>query len=1393
MKKLVKLSAILVVAAAFVCMLCMQASAAELSDIKNHWSKQYVEYGVQKGYISGYEDSTFRPDKIVTRAEFSKMINTAVGLTKTESITFKDIKTTDWFYNEVRKAVSAGYVSGYSDGAFLPNNVISRQEAAVILSRITLPVSDVSVSADKFADADKIGDWAVDAIEQMLEKKYFSGDDNNRFLPQDGLTRGQAAKIIYMFLSNENIRVSDYSVDGKEGKLSEVLFVGNVTIKDSTVEFDGCRVLGTVTLSGKKANTKFTNTAAKDIVNNSTDNTVIELDKDSSAKEVSLNYAADVSGDNIQKVILCGSDLLSGTVELSGDIDQVVIQKDAVIKIYDKVQKITLEKPVSVIVQSGKIAEFEVGSSAKNSSIVLSKDVEIDKASVNAVAAFTGTGTIKEANNAVSGISYEVKPEKVTGKPSVGDGEEGGLNNPSITPKNTATDVSRDTYITISFDEQLYDEDGKEVTLEYINKIILFTKSSAEGTDVDFTASLTNGKKITIKPKNILADKTKYYVTIIANKLFNENGDSNAVIRSYFTTEDSGVISGIKFAPANKETDVLLDTNITLSFEETMYKASGSALTEAYIKSSVVQLRKGSATGELVDFEVELNSNKKITIIPDRNLEPGTKYYIVVLANSIANKDKAKNTKTTSYFETSKELFVDITPENASTGNATTPEIKIDFSEALVKPNGSNASINDAYIEDLVVELHERTASGEMIPFEASISSDKKTITIVPTEELKTSTKYYIIINEETVKGKTSGSLNKKISSTFTTASNMSPIITPVNQKKDVSTDTQITLKFGSELYTKGTTSNPSRLIDVDYLIENEVVLLRRTTQSGTKIACDIEIIDGGKTIVLTPEEVLDEDTKYYVVLKKQTLYNAEKKYNSAATTYFTTARTLIPEFVPSNEDVDVDVNADIQVIFHENVYTASGDAVTTAYLIDEVLRLYKGTSANGTPVDFTVSISSDKRTFTLNPTDSLAGLSSYYVEVVAGSLTNVNEIENPKASIIFATDEAAVKEIIYTPANKATGVSVSATPTIEFESKIYKVGGGNVDNDYVQEHVKLREKTSSGAIVEADVTISSDKKTITITPAQDLKSNTKYYIVLASGKFQYSSSSKITVSTKPYFTTGTDTAELKSFEEVETLATTATFEFESNVAGKLHIIATPASGDPISFEKDIVAGKDQEVQIDGLKTDTSYTVKAYVQIASGAKSETITVSITTLEAFELEVIDYTDTTASIKVTANESGKLTITYNEQTYVSDISIIGGKSKTFEIDGLDANTQYNITVTFICNSDEVITDTVNVFTEDSSYYLVPESITVEDSEGEVYHPELEDGEAIVHVLGEEWVKVKVVVNENATLKINGATVASGRASSSINLDENGQATISIEVSYNGNTETYTLTIE
>jgi hypothetical protein len=102
-----------------------------------HWCYEKILDFSDEGYIDGYSDGTFRPDNTITRAEFVKIVNNFFDYGGSESdISFTDVSPNDWFEPYVREAVARGYIKGYSDGTFKPYNNITRQEALVILARI---------------------------------------------------------------------------------------------------------------------------------------------------------------------------------------------------------------------------------------------------------------------------------------------------------------------------------------------------------------------------------------------------------------------------------------------------------------------------------------------------------------------------------------------------------------------------------------------------------------------------------------------------------------------------------------------------------------------------------------------------------------------------------------------------------------------------------------------------------------------------------------------------------------------------------------------------------------------------------------------------------------------------------------------------------------------------------------------------------------------------------------------------------------------------------------------------------------------------------------------------------------------------------------------------------
>lgn len=165
-------------------------------DIENHWAKTDIVYLIEKGIIQGYSDGTFRPNKSISRAEFLTIVNKVFGYTEKVEISFSDVKKHDWFYDDIKKAVSVGYIGGYEDGTMKPNRFITREEASKIIAVVCGLEDDVSNSAHSFNDANQIGEWAGNYIGILKDKGYMSGYEDGTFRPKRQITRGEAAKIL---------------------------------------------------------------------------------------------------------------------------------------------------------------------------------------------------------------------------------------------------------------------------------------------------------------------------------------------------------------------------------------------------------------------------------------------------------------------------------------------------------------------------------------------------------------------------------------------------------------------------------------------------------------------------------------------------------------------------------------------------------------------------------------------------------------------------------------------------------------------------------------------------------------------------------------------------------------------------------------------------------------------------------------------------------------------------------------------------------------------------------------------------------------------------------------------------------------------------------------------
>ncbi|MEK3878668.1 YDG domain-containing protein [Paenibacillus sp. FSL M7-0420] len=167
------------------------AAAPSLTGITGHWAQNEVTDWVDKGFIQGYADGSFKPDNSLKRTEFMALINRAFGFTETAPVSYPDLSSSSWAYTEVAKAVKAGYINGYSDGTIGSGKSISRQEAAVIINRLLK--LDAAQTRTLFSDSKDIAAWALDSVNAVAAAGVMKGySEDNSFRPGRDITRAEA-------------------------------------------------------------------------------------------------------------------------------------------------------------------------------------------------------------------------------------------------------------------------------------------------------------------------------------------------------------------------------------------------------------------------------------------------------------------------------------------------------------------------------------------------------------------------------------------------------------------------------------------------------------------------------------------------------------------------------------------------------------------------------------------------------------------------------------------------------------------------------------------------------------------------------------------------------------------------------------------------------------------------------------------------------------------------------------------------------------------------------------------------------------------------------------------------------------------------------------------------
>lgn len=135
--------------------------------ISGAWYENYIGFEENKNIIVGYPDGEFKPNRLITRAEFTAMIARYTALDCTDSSDYPFLDMKNWAYAQITACHQAGYIDGYEDNTFRPEMNITRAEAVAIINRV-LDRNDITEFENPFSDVTQ-NHWAyMDIMEAVI-------------------------------------------------------------------------------------------------------------------------------------------------------------------------------------------------------------------------------------------------------------------------------------------------------------------------------------------------------------------------------------------------------------------------------------------------------------------------------------------------------------------------------------------------------------------------------------------------------------------------------------------------------------------------------------------------------------------------------------------------------------------------------------------------------------------------------------------------------------------------------------------------------------------------------------------------------------------------------------------------------------------------------------------------------------------------------------------------------------------------------------------------------------------------------------------------------------------------------------------------------------------------
>jgi hypothetical protein len=171
-------------------------------DVGKHWAAEAITELTRKEIVMGYGNYRFVPDSSITRAEAAVMLVRALKLSKQKTLRYTDLDASQWAYSSIAKAEQAGLIEGYPDRTFGPNRPLTRMEMTNMLARSLNMVGKLRGNSPFDDVANDY--WGVGILKQMWADGWISGFPDGAFRPDQEATRAEFATLLNKVMNRDH-------------------------------------------------------------------------------------------------------------------------------------------------------------------------------------------------------------------------------------------------------------------------------------------------------------------------------------------------------------------------------------------------------------------------------------------------------------------------------------------------------------------------------------------------------------------------------------------------------------------------------------------------------------------------------------------------------------------------------------------------------------------------------------------------------------------------------------------------------------------------------------------------------------------------------------------------------------------------------------------------------------------------------------------------------------------------------------------------------------------------------------------------------------------------------------------------------------------------------------